>query len=701
MQHDYTPDPQLERYVREQLQALQPMPDADLWARIEAQQKTPNKRLKRRFYWPRLAAGLLVVLTLGVGVWLHRRPDAPAQSNSPQMNPAQPNSVPEAQSSPAPVPMAALPTPVPAHHATSFVPSAAPILVHTVRSPRIGVRENTVPGVGVRFRAEEGLRYQNPVTGTEVTIPANALAYPNGDLVRGEVEMQLSEYRNHADFLSSGIPMHFADERGDYSFNSGGMFDVRVNQNGQNLRLADGKAYDMQFTPTHALTQPSLFRYDESKGAWGYLPEPALAAGKEPPRQAPVVNEATAVRDNTGRNIYDCAPNLVMVPSEQSPEAWLKEAVETGYDLAFGRLAMPKWFTLYHHLPNERILDGLEHGRIRLVRHNDSQTMFFPEDLQGFFTELVAFKDCYFICDGDSINKSRFRVEDLESDWERVSVIQEKGSRCYVSFFGRQGLLQFYATLVGSANNKNFNADAVLAEYNRLRTLRQNNFDALASRLKHFLAMAPIFQKPNEWCMTNGEWLYYFQAQKLLMRQRYAGLTKDGLTSESLTEARKVWRDWQKKVRDEGFGGSMDGVFTGLQNRPDRNNLRYALRLGNFGLHNFDQIFKLVDGNANKVQWVNVAFQTPDGRDVAPQMICVLESRTRLFFTLPWVNKMIYVPNRKFDIIVSDRNGRNYHMNSDALVGADADKDAPRRCLVEDVTQQSQTTQGWMSLLHL
>ena len=124
---------------------------------------------------------------------------------------------------------------------------------------QFGQRLNTVPAASVRFQAETGVRYQSPVSGTSVYIPANSLIDANGQPVSGEVELLFREYRSIPDFLALGIPMHYGDERGAFFFNSGGMFEVRVHQYGEDLRMAPGREYDLNFAPTAQLTDASLY----------------------------------------------------------------------------------------------------------------------------------------------------------------------------------------------------------------------------------------------------------------------------------------------------------------------------------------------------------------------------------------------------------------------------------------------------------
>lgn len=668
-----------EKYVRQALQKTDGEPDDNTWANIAARQKGSNLRLRIRYYGPR-AALFMVALFLFFAGWTYfsgetqpeiRKPDAPQQNM------------------PAPMPQAAV-----------SVPPASEISAKkTPEAPAAAGRRNSVPATTVRFLAEEGLRYENPATGTAVYIPAHALRQAGGKLVSGEVEFQLREYRSMADFMASGIPMHYSDERGDYCFNSGGMFDLRVNQHGEQLQMVPGQACDVHFTSTHKLTQPSLYYFDESCGAWKYQPDPAFTNEDRPT----VVAEKTAVLDNRGLQV-DCLPMETetsrqqwALPNDNEAAVWMQEAVQTGYDYAFGKKTLPGWFRKHPDWTNDQLLGGMERSAIRLKRHKDADDMFFPEDMNNAFTELKAFKDCYFIIDNGLGSKKSFTNEEFDSYWERFSVVQVMGATCYVSFFGKQGLLQFYATLIGSTENPSFDAGKVLAEYTRLRNERQQNFEKQANAWRHFLYMAQAFQSPEEWCMDASSWFDYFEANMPLMRKRYAELKEQGII-EKAEIALNTWTNWRKRVRDVLLDNYKNK--RSLDRAMPKEGLTYALRVSNFGTYNCDQIFNIF-GNGQETIYVLADFKTSDGRRIVPRSVSVMERNTRLFFTLPKTERMINAPGRKLDIIVTDASGRYYRLPGAKYASLDLKDQRSCTFTMEDVTEKTQTPREWANLLEI
>ena len=668
-----------EKYIRQTLGKTSGEPDDNTWANIAARQKSRNLRLRLRYYGARAAmvAGMLAVAAAG---WKYFSRDASPGILTPG------------------IPQPDLPVQKPRAANAVSPASGGSAASGTIGGDVIaGNRRNKVPATTVRFFAEEGLRYENPATGTAVYIPAHALRQAGGQPVSGEVEFQLREYRNITDFMASGIPMHYSDERGDFFFNSGGMFDMRVNQRGEPLQMAAGQSCEVRFTSTHNLTQPSLYFFNESSGSWEYQPDPAFAAGEGSPERPRAVTEAVAVRDNLGLRQKVCLPSTLTLPPNADAAAWMKEAVRTGYDLAFGRTTVPMWFRKNAQYSDARLLDGMEHGLVKLVRHRDVQDMFFPEDLNNVFTELKAFKNCYFICNGDSLNHKSFSDADLEAYWERFSVVQVQGDTCYVSFFGKQGLLQFYATLIGSTTNENFDAEKVLAEYNRLRVERQQNFEKEVSKWRRFVFMSTVFQTPEEWCLEPREWFDFFDANLPLMRKRYTGLMEKGVADNDQL-ALNTWTEWHNRLLDMRFD-----QFENI--RPNTGvkisaGLEYALRVTSFGLYNCDQIFRLA-GRDQGPAYLVADYQTPDGRKVMPRSVSVMERNSRLFFTLPKVSHMIYAPERKLDIIITDAEGRFYRLPGDKYAQLPLKNRQSYTFTLEDVSAKTQTPREWASLLEI
>ncbi len=690
MKNTPTPNPDFEKLLRQQLEQINDTPDDNTWANIAAKQSARNVWLRLRHY-AIYAVPVIALAVLSLIAW-HYYPSA--QEEAPGVKPTEtPNTTPSQQ------PVASIPQSSGQQvlHSSEILPENRFLAENNFRETRYSAKINSVPAATIRFHTETGLDYESPLSGTRVHIPANSLTDAAGVPVQGEVELVFREYRSIPDFLASGIPMHYADERGSFFFNSGGMFDVRVHQQGEPLQMAPGQTYDVTFAPTDRLARASLFYFDDQRQSWEYRPDPAFTAGKETVRlnQPPVVSEAQVRRDNTDNTGPECLPFLPDFPPLH-PAADVITAVQMGYDLAFGKEPMHKWFQRNPHLNNEQLLNSMERGLIRIVRDRDRVEQFFPEDVNNVFTELKAFKDCYFICTADTTSSMLKFASGDNTNWQRISVVLEKGNTCLVSLYdGEQGLVQIYADLTGSAGNKSFNANKVMSEYHRLRNERQQNFEKLVTRLRRFLAMADMFQTEQEWCMADETWLDYFEANHPLMRKRYDALVKAGLAAnDSLALA--AWDAWRKRLRDL----HLDRYERGENKvRAAKNPLQYALRLTSFGLYNCDQIFRLSEDDP--LDYIYAGYETKEGQRIIPSSVSVMERKARLFFTLQTPDKMLRLPGRRLDIVVTDREGRSYLLPADRYAALSLKNRNSNIFTVEDVTDKTRTPRDWAELLDM
>ncbi len=380
MENNSTPPSDFEKLLRDQLQKVDATPDDNTWDQIAAAQMRGNIWLRAR-YWARFVVPVVVILTIAGVSWYRI-----ASSG------ATPGSIDPAQLQPADhAPIANAPMDA------QISPPAEPKLIMAPRTvkdglnQRLGARVSSVPAAVLSFQANLGLQYQNPVSGTRLRIPPNSLVDARGVPVQGTVDLLFREYRGISDFLASDIPMHYGDSRGNFFFNSGGMFEVRISQGAEALQMAPGQSYDLTFVPTDRLTNPSLYYLDETTGAWRFQPDAAFA-GQTGALPLPV-SEDVAAGDNTdGKKGPECLPELI---TEASP-FYLQSGIKAGWELANGRLTMPTWFRKNPGLTDERLLNGLEKGLIRIVRDRDKEEQLFPEDLNGVFTELKSFKNGYF-----------------------------------------------------------------------------------------------------------------------------------------------------------------------------------------------------------------------------------------------------------------------------------------------------------------
>ena len=676
MEPNHTPSEdrnKLEQFVRDQLNNHTPGRQPELWQRIAAEQQKHNPWLRLRHYAKTTALPAAAAVILGLGVWWTMDVNTSETAISGLAN---------EQSKPATVVTAA---------ETVTLPSE---ITQTPKTKKFDVQTamNRVQGTEVRFKVSKGITFTNPVSGNTVTIPGGSLVRPDGTPASGEATLFVREYRGLADYLAGAVPMHYGDERGGFFFNSGGMFEVRVRQGGEELSMAPGEEYTMSFKPTNdMLEQTRLYYFDETLGKWVFRPDPEMGGGSESDGLPPVVSEQTATRNNR-RRTSQCTPLVPEFKSKDVPSEMVMIAVATGQKLASGKMPLPKWFAKNPAITSERALDILERSDIRIVAHRDRDDQFFPQDMNGLFTELRAFKGCFFSASADERNNAK-AAELLRNGqgWQRVNIVQENDARCMIVLTDETGFIQFYADMYTSPGIQNFKPDAIFAEYRRLRTERQENFEARHHALRCFNMMANMFQTEDEWCMEPEEWLAYFENNPGIMLERYNALVQSGVSTDE-TVAREVWETWRRRLRELNTarmlenGGSQQAQYI----------LSMNLGLSSFGLYNCDQIFRLGDPPL-----VIAGFQTTEGKKVAPKTIAMVDRANKIMLSFNPDARLPALTGRNIDVVVIDRNGKTYMVRANNYAKLDLKNRSSFVFNMEDVTETAMTPDGWTRLLEL
>ena len=566
---------------------------------------------------------------------------------------------------------------------------------------------NKVPEAKFGFDASKGLRFKSPVSGMEIDIPAGSLVYPNGKTVTGRVEVSMREYRDMADYLASEIPMHYSDDRGRFFFNSGGMFELNVSQNGEDLAMAPGKTYTVNFQSTHPLAQASLYKYDEQKGQWDYMPDPAFSPeGGSPAEVAPEVRATTVARDNNQGRTADlrCLPRLIAFTLDQDKAATIRRAALYGRDLAKGKGTIPQWFLDRLRATDQAILLSMDRSDIRLVRRIDTEERFFFEDRNGLFTELDALSGCYFERMADSIGmngpirdttsvNSAFR--DPNRKWTQVSLYQIRGAECAIQLGDEHEVITVRARLKRSDEemiNQNFDPEQVIAEYLRMRNERLSGLMENLANWRSFYQCGYLFKENEEWCLDFEDWLQLFKDPNSGMQARFDRLIDRGWAGPDSTISRLLteYNDLIWKLHAERRKR--------MAKVTERNSgLNYTLRLSGFGLYNCDQIFRL--GNQPAVLFAK--YQNAEGERLVPASIRIVDRTTGSLFSIPDLKKMYRLPGRKMDIVLTEFSGACYHLPAESYAQLTFPNHELHTFTMNEVTQQVESPAGWRSLLGL
>ncbi len=685
----------LEKFVRGQLEGIQPKPDADTWSKIAERQQPLNTWLRLHFYGIRCAV-LLGSMALVWVVWQYYTPETPV-SPAPADSSVQQN-IAGISNHPVLDPLNAGVLP--------FAANDKPFTSLSSAQKRPDwYQRNTVPIQQVRFTAEKGIQYRSPVSGNKVRIPGGVLVYADGSPVSGAVDLLFREYRTMADFLAAGMPMHYEDERGAFFFNSGGMFEVRVSQNGADLFLAPGKNYNIDFTPTADLRDATLYYLPDATNQWGHVPHGQQAledtVGLASVFRPRVLTENQVATDNRKNLNLDCLPELWPIPDTADAVSWLQDAVLTGRAYAAGAIQPPVWFRKNAERGDAFFLRALDRSDIRIVHRYDTEERFFPDDLNKVFSELSAFKECFFTRLIDSSDmlwrpdpqNSVDQMFRQQRNWTKVNIYPQGGANCTVVFGDEDEEIKVPARLSRSSergNNAPFNPTLIFTEYERLRAARHHKTLDGIQRWRHFTATADMFQTAGEWCMPMRMWFDYFDENKKMMQQRYDSLYRTGITTDRALAAATIEK-WRERIRQMHF----DRMAQESKNQTKTTQMVMTLSVSGFGTYNWDQIFQVAD----QAKYLYPRYQTLGGDRIIPASTRVIDREQRLFFSLPKNDQLIKAPGRLLDIVITAKDGRIFLLSGKTYAGLVFDNKEEFTFSMEDVTEKVGTPLEWARLL--
>lgn len=106
-----------------------------------------------------------------------------------------------------------------------------------------------------------------------IHLPPDIFVDKNGNLVNGKVEIHYREFRNSAQMAFSQIPMNYNENGEQYNFNSLGMFEIRAFQNEEELFVAKGKKFTVDYSCTQSLDTTYFFALNDKTNQWSKINE--------------------------------------------------------------------------------------------------------------------------------------------------------------------------------------------------------------------------------------------------------------------------------------------------------------------------------------------------------------------------------------------------------------------------------------------
>lgn len=99
--------------------------------------------------------------------------------------------------------------------------------------------------VAQKVNVQKGGSYELP-TGSRLVVPTEAFMNDRGELISGEVNMYYREMDDYVDFFMAGIPMTYDSAGSKFNLESSGMVEIYAEQNGERVKLAPGKAIQVE-----------------------------------------------------------------------------------------------------------------------------------------------------------------------------------------------------------------------------------------------------------------------------------------------------------------------------------------------------------------------------------------------------------------------------------------------------------------------
>jgi hypothetical protein len=148
--------------------------------------------------------------------------------------------------------------------------------------------------VEVAFSAEDGVEYTY-ASGNQLIIPLHSLVDAEGAPITGDVTLRTREFRDPFDFYIAGIPMNYDSAGTSYTFESYGMFEVLVEQNGQPVYVNPDNKPRIELTTENRPQSENIYRLDTVSEQWVLANENAKTIQPEVIETVAAFDESTSL----------------------------------------------------------------------------------------------------------------------------------------------------------------------------------------------------------------------------------------------------------------------------------------------------------------------------------------------------------------------------------------------------------------------
>ena len=108
-------------------------------------------------------------------------------------------------------------------------------------------------------------------SGTRIIIPPHGLVDDSGNVVTGLAKIKYREYHDALDVFLSGIPMDYMSQGQKRIMQTAGMFEIRAEKGGRELKLAQNKKMEIIFASFESGADYNFFSFNENKNEWEFV----------------------------------------------------------------------------------------------------------------------------------------------------------------------------------------------------------------------------------------------------------------------------------------------------------------------------------------------------------------------------------------------------------------------------------------------
>lgn len=202
-----------------------------------------------------------------------------------------------------------------------------------VKQPTRTIDDPANPFQEYEVNNETGRTIQT-TSGTVLYVPPYAVTDENGNAVKGAYTIRYKEYRDAAQIAFSGIPMTYQNESGEYAFNSAGMFEIRGNQQGNDVFLQ--KNIQVDFNGTAVLKDCNYYSLDDASGIWNK--EHTISFGQDKVNQRVRVMNSIEVKNPLHQEVMKEENPQVINPNIEQSIKWYSDK-----EFSYGTLNDQAW----------------------------------------------------------------------------------------------------------------------------------------------------------------------------------------------------------------------------------------------------------------------------------------------------------------------------------------------------------------------